>query len=98
MKVNYITSRKSCVKLWNTKSYYYVTTDQKNILRVRNYNLITLCNCNSQFKNEWNKILDTASFRIRDKIIKALNKEIASVQRKLNENHTSIKNKSSKEN
>ena len=49
-------------------------------------------------KNECKKILDTASFRIRDKIIKALNKEITSLKRKRSENHTSIKNKTTKEN
>ena len=36
---------------------------------------LSLCNRNIQLKNEWNKILDTASFRRRAKIIKAPNKE-----------------------
>ena len=49
-------------------------------------------------KNECKKILDTASFRIRDKIIKTLNNEITSLIRKRSENHTSIKNKTTKEN
>ena len=49
-------------------------------------------------KNECNKILDPASFRIRDKITKALNKEITSLKRKRSENHTSIKNNTTKEN
>ena len=49
-------------------------------------------------KNECNKILDPASFRIRDKITKALNKEITSLKRKCSENHTSIKNNTTKEN
>ena len=59
---------------------------------------LSLCNRNIQLKKECKKILDTASFRIRDKIIKTLNKEITSLKRKRNENHTSIKNKTTKEN
>ena len=59
---------------------------------------LSLCNSNIQLKNECNKILDTASFGIRDKIIKALNKEITSLKRKRSENHISIKNKTTKEN
>ena len=59
---------------------------------------LSLCNSNIQLKNECNKILDTASFGIRDKIIKALNKEITSLKRKRTENHISIKNKTTKEN
>ena len=49
-------------------------------------------------KNECNKILETVSFRIRDKITKALNKEIKSLKKKRWENHTSIKNNTTKEN
>ena len=59
---------------------------------------ISLCNRNIQLKNEWNKILDTASFRIRNKITKALKKEITSLKRKRSENHTNIKNNTAKEN
>ena len=59
---------------------------------------ISLCNRKIQLKNEWNKILDTASFRTRDKITKALKKEITSRKRKRCENHTSIKNNTTKEN
>ena len=59
---------------------------------------LSLCNRNIQLKNECNKILDTASFRTRDKIIKALNKEITSLKRKRSENHTRIKNNTTKEN
>ena len=59
---------------------------------------LSLCNWNIQLKNECNKILDTASFRTRDKIIKALNKEITSLKRKRSENHTRIKNNTTKEN
>ena len=40
-----------------------------------NFNL-WLCNRNIQLKNEYNKILDNLFFRIRDKIAKALNKEV----------------------
>ena len=59
---------------------------------------ISLCNRNIQLKSGWNKILDTASFRIRDKTTKALKKEITSLKRKRCENHTSIKNNTTKEN
>ena len=59
---------------------------------------LSLCNRNIQLKNECNKILDTASFTIRDKIPKALNKEITSLKRTRSENHTSIKNNTTKEN
>ena len=57
---------------------------------------LSLCNCNIQFKNECNKILDTASFRIRDKITKALNKEKTSLKTKRSKNHISIKNNTTK--
>ena len=59
---------------------------------------VSLCYCNIQLKNECNKILDTASFRIRDKITKALNKEITPLKRKPSKNHTSIKDNTTKEN
>ena len=59
---------------------------------------LSLCKCKLQLKNECNKSLDTASFRIRDKIMKALNNEIKSLKRKRSENHTSIKNKTTWEN
>ena len=59
---------------------------------------LSLCSRNIQLKKECNKILDTASFRIRGKITKALNKEITSLKRKRSENHTSIKNNTTKEN
>ena len=62
-----------------------------------NFNL-SLCKRNIQLKNECNKSLDTASLRIRDKIMKALNNEIKSLKRKRSENHTSIKNKTTREN
>ena len=59
---------------------------------------LSLCNCNIQLKNKCKKNLNTASFRIRDKIIKALNNEITSLKRKCSENHTTrIKNKTTKE-
>ena len=59
---------------------------------------LSLCKHKLQLKNECNKSLDTASFRIRDKIMKALNNEIKSLKRKRSENHTSIKNKTTWEN
>ena len=59
---------------------------------------LSLCNRNIQLKNDCKKILDTASFRIRDKITRALNKEITSLKRKCNKNHTSIKDNTAKEN
>ena len=54
---------------------------------------LSLCSRNIQLKKECKKILDTASFRIRGKITKALNKEITSLKRKRSKNYTSIKNK-----
>ena len=59
---------------------------------------LSLSNRNIQLKNECNKILDTASFKTRDKITEALNKGITSLKRKHSENHTSIKDKTTKEN
>ena len=59
---------------------------------------LSLCNRNIQLKNECNKTLGTAFFRIRGKLTKALNKEITSLKRKRSENHTSIKNNTTKEN
>ena len=61
------------------------------------FNLL-LCNRNIQLKNECNKILDTASFRIRDKITKVLNKEMTYLKRKQSKNHSSSKNNTTKEN
>ena len=96
-------------KLYNIEKELCKTIKHKELLlsykRSKNYPTgmklkfnLSLCNRNIQLKNECNKILDTASFTIRDKIPKALNKEITSLKRTRSENHTSIKNNTTKEN
>ena len=69
--------------------YYKISKKYPNGMKLK-FNL-SLCNQNIQLKIEWKKILDKGSFIIREKIIKALNKERTSLRRKRSENHTCIK-------
>ena len=99
MKVNYITSRKSFLKRSNTVIQELLSSYKRSKKYPKGLKLkfnLSLCTRNIQLKKECNKILDTASFRIRDKITEALNKEITSLKTKRSENHTSIKNKTTK--